>query len=356
MKIVAYNIIKLLLQYPLTTKLLLKYLNINIITLKITILEINQKLVEMKLPLIKEKNKIYSLDFSKKQRKLFYESCIDYSREQRYNYLLLKILVEKNINLEQERHFLNISRSTISRDFLFIKKFLYQKKMIIITQKWKGCYLEILNEENRYEALVEILMIFYSDYNYLPGIIKKYLLEIQPKDLDKMLEKILKIYDLFNIQIGDFTIKYICTLKTCIHLSKKFYLKLILNYIRNLEKKLEFRKIYFEVHYNQHLNATEALYVSIIIYDTIYKKFYLEKKFSVVVDKYCEYFHLILSKNEQYFLTFFFHLSIFRYNNKIFNVKNVYLEILDLKVIKHVKKVFANLNLKVLYGDLLEII
>ena len=161
MKIVAYNIIKLLLQYPLTTKLLLKYLNINIITLKITILEINQKLVEMKLPLIKEKNKIYSLDFSKKQRKLFYESCIDYSREQRYNYLLLKILVEKNINLEQERHFLNISRSTISRDFLFIKKFLYQKKMIIITQKWKGCYLEILNEENRYEALVEILMIFY---------------------------------------------------------------------------------------------------------------------------------------------------------------------------------------------------
>ncbi|MGL5413955.1 hypothetical protein [Cetobacterium sp.] len=356
MKAVSYNIIKILLQHPLHKNILLKYLNINILTLKNTIIEINQNLIKSNLPTIIEKDSVYSLIFNKKQRTFFYSSCNCYSQEQRCNYLLLKFLVQKKINLENERIILNVSRSTINRDFLIIKKKLDFYKITVISKQWIGLSYEINDISNFFEVLLETLMIFYSDFDYLPGILKHYLIEIQPKNLKQYLKNIFKTYEILNIQIGDITVKYLLTLKTCFHLFENFYLKTILNYIKTLKNKnyynLIFKKLYFEYNFTAKL----SVYIAVIIYDTTFKTFYLENTFSKIIDKYCNYFQLKLSKNERYLLMFAFHLSIYRYQNKIINVKNVYLEYsLNSKILKSLKHFFKISNIEIYYGDLLEI-
>lgn len=129
----SYIILKLLLQQPLEEKEILKYLNLNLFTLKKAIIQLNNKLKSLNLPTIEHINNIYKIRLSKSQKEFFYSSCSEYSQEQRCIYLTLKPLINKTLNLEHEKEQLNVSRPTIDRDIAIVKNNLIEKNLFIIS-------------------------------------------------------------------------------------------------------------------------------------------------------------------------------------------------------------------------------
>ena len=352
-----YIILKLLLQQPLEEKEILKYLNINIFTLRKSIVQINNKLKNLKLPTIKQTNNIYQIRLSQSQKDFFYSSCTDYSKEQRHLYLTLKLLINKNINLTIEKNNLNISRATIDRDIYFIKNNLIKKKIFIISKKWKGLFLHIIDNNNYYEYICEILIVLYSEYKYLPGVLKSFLVNLQKDNIDNLISEFFYIYDDFNIQIGNISLRYFLSLRICVNLEINFQLYNILTYIKTIEKDPNFQHIYSILTSKFFLKGDYALYISMNIYDTLYKKFYLENHYKSKVESYCNYFNVILTNESRYLLTFFLFISNFRYKNNLYEVRNIYLKssfdnILLNKLIFFLKSIHIN----ILYGDLLELL
>lgn len=351
-----YVILKLLFQQPLKEIELLKYLNIRITTLRKAILEINMKLVELKLPVIEKKNYIYRIFLSKKERNFFYKSCNEYSRNQRVNYLSLKILIEKSLNLETELNLLNISRSTITRDILIVKNKLKEKKICLISKRWEGVFYKVQDENSFYECVCELLITLYSEYNNLPGILKAYLEFIQPKKIETTLSELFQVFDYFNLQTGNMTIRYFLALNVCFSKFKNFYLNNVLNYTEKIKNTSSYKIFYSRITTIKNLNEKSYPYICMIIYDTASKTFYLEKEFEDQVNLYCKYFNLTLDSNERYLLNFFLYLSSFRYKHDLYDVKNIYLTSeSDNKILKELEKFLKKIGLNMLYGDLLEL-
>lgn len=92
----SYIILKLLSQHSLTSEELLKYIPINYMTLINNIELINEYLSDLSLPIIKKNNDEYILNLTNYEKNKFYEHCTTYSQNQRCNYLILKLLLEKN--------------------------------------------------------------------------------------------------------------------------------------------------------------------------------------------------------------------------------------------------------------------
>lgn len=202
-----YIILKLLLQQPLEEKEILKYLNLNLFTLKKAIIQLNNKLKSLNLPTIEYIDNIYKIRLSKSQKEFFYSSCSEYSQEQRCIYLTLKLLINKTLNLEYEKEQLNISRPTIDRDIAIVKNNLIEKNLFIISKKWEGLFLNIKNENSYYEYICEILIVLYSEYRYLPGVLKTFLVTLEKCEAEHLISEFFDIYDEFNIQIGNISLR-----------------------------------------------------------------------------------------------------------------------------------------------------
>lgn len=352
-----YIILKLLLQQPLKEIELLKYLNIQITTLRKAILEINMKLVELKLPIIKKENCIYRIFLSKQERNFFYKSCTEYSQNQRINYLSLKILIEKSLNLEEELNLLNVSRSTITRDILAVKNNLKEKKICLVSKKWEGIFYKIQDENSFYEYVCELLITLYSEYNNLPGILKTYLESIQPQKIEETLTELFEVFDYFNLQTGNMTIRYFLALNVCFSRFKDFYLRKVLNYTEKIKNTTTYKIFYSKITTIKNLEEKSYPYICMAVYDTASKTFYLEGEFENQINLYCEYFNLILDSNERYILCFFLYLSSFRYKHNLYDVKNIYLTSeSDDKILKELEKFLKKIGLNMLYGDLLELL
>lgn len=353
----SYTILKLLFQQPLEEKELLKYLDINLLTLKKSILLINGELIKFDLPLIQKNEYFYNIKLDVSQKKIFYSSCTKYSQKQRCVYLTLKFLIKKKINLEYERNFLNISRATIDIDISIIKNILYEKKIFIISKKWKGLFLEIEDTNLYYEYICEILIVLYCEYKYIPGILKSFLISLQKYKIKNLINNFLNIYEEFDIQIGDISLQYFLALDICFNLFHKFYLSEVLRAIEKIKYKAEFKKIKKILISKYHLNHEYALYVSINIYNIIHKKFYLKKKFKSIIIVYCNYFNIILNSNYIYRLSLFIYFSTFRYKNNLYEVKNISLKSkLDNSIFEHLTFFLKVSDLNMLYGDVLELV
>ncbi len=352
-----YIILKLLLQQPLQKKELLNYLNINLLTLKKAINQLNEKLSKLDFPIIQHTNNIYKIGLSRAQREFFYNSCLDYSQEQRCLYLTLKLLITRTLNLENERIDLNISRATIDRDISIIKNNLKSKNMFIISKKWEGLFLDIKDESSYCEYVCEILIIFYSEYKFLPGILKEFLISLQKCKIEDLINKFFNIYNEFDVQMGNASLRYFLALNICFNLPNKFYISKLLGYIESLKSKKNFKQIHEVLMSKYNIETDCVLYLAANIYDTLYKKFYFEDLYKPKIDNYCNFFNITLTKENYYLLAFFMHMSSFRYSNNLHEVKNIYLKSEFDKTLLNRLTVFSNENnLKFLYGDLLELL
>ncbi|MEG0236194.1 MAG: hypothetical protein RR523_08200 [Cetobacterium sp.] len=352
-----YIILKLLLQQPLEEKEILKYLNLNLFTLKKAIIQLNNKLKSLNLPTIEYINNIYQIRLSKSQKEFFYSSCSEYSQEQRCIYLTLKLLINKTLNLEYEKGQLNISRPTIDRDIAIVKNNLIEKNLFIISKKWEGLFLNIKNENNYYEHICEILIVLYSEYRYLPGVLKTFLVTLEQCEVEHLVSEFFDIYDEFNIQMGNISLRYFLALNVCFNLPLNFYLSKVLDYIKTINKDTQFQNIHNTIITKFHLKDDYALYVSMNVYETLYKKFCLENYYKPKIEAYCKYFNLNLTNENYYLLELFLYVSNFRYKHNLYEVKNIYLRSsFDKILLNHLVNFLKNINIYIFYGDLLELL
>lgn len=352
-----YNVLKLLLQQSLKENEILKYLNINKNTLKKAIEQINLNLKSLNLSTIKEKNNKYELFLSKMEKELFYNSCNNYSQHYRINYLILKLLIEKKLNLENEKKVLNISRATIARDILAIKIILNEKNISLISKKWDGIFYTVTDNTYLYEYICEILIVFYLEYDNLPGILKVYLESLQPESFEKMLKNLFKIYDNFKVQIGDITIRYLLALRVCFYSLSEFHLITVEKHLEKIKNTKFFQDVFKKLLLTQFYQENQNLYITMTIYDIKYKTFYLEDVFNENIDFYCNYFKVTLNTDEKYLLNFFLYLSSFRKKHSLYDVKSIYLTSeIDEKILKLLIIFLKKINHDVLYGDLLELL
>lgn len=352
-----YIILKLLLQQSLEEKEILKYLNLNIFTLRKSIIQLNNKLSNLNLPNIEQINTIYKIRLSQFQKNIFYLSCSEYSQEQRCIYLTLKLLINKNLNLENEKDNLNISRATIDRDITLVKNRLIERKISVISIKWKGLFLNILDKNNYYEYICELLVVLYFEYKYLPGILKLFLLNLQKYEIEYLIFEFFNIYDEFNLQIGNSSLQYFLALNVCFNLFSDFYLSNVLSYIKVIFQNIEFQNIYNVLISKFHLKNNYALYIAMNIYDVQYKKFFLEESYKSKITSYCNFFNIALTCKSYHMLMFFLFISDFRYKHNLYEVKNIYLKSsFDEILLEYLLKFLRNNDTKLLYGDLLELL
>ena len=95
------------------------------------------------------------------------------SKDERVFFLILKILIEGNLNLENLSKKLDVSRRTLNGDLVDIKKDLYNFHLIIESHTGKGVFLTGENI-NRKRALSCYIYKFLVEEPYLPNFLTNY--------------------------------------------------------------------------------------------------------------------------------------------------------------------------------------
>lgn len=352
----SYIILKLLSQHSLTSEEILKYIPINYLTLMNNIKSINIFLNDHSLPTIIKNNQEFVLRLTPSEKEKFYNSCTNYSQNQRCNYLILKLLINKKLNLDLEKDLLNISRSTIKRDFEKIKIYLNNNMIEVNSIKWQGIYLGKFNLRNIYSICCEILLKFYYEIDILPKLLKKYLAEISIYPYQIKIKNICEVFSFFNLKIGEMTLKYFLALDTCFYLFEDFQLDVIEDEYIVAEKKIDFIKIYNQIKNLNKFSIKYSKYIAICIWNILNMTFPKKKLYQPIVNDFENYFNLILTEKEKYFLSIQLYYSEFRKKNNIYTVKKYLQYQIDKKIIKLLDSFLIKHNIKIFYGDKLELL
>lgn len=352
----SYIILKLLSQHSLTSEELLKYIPINYMTLINNIELINEYLSDLSLPIIKKNNDEYILNLTNYEKNKFYEHCTTYSQNQRCNYLILKLLLEKKLNLEQEKEKLDISRSTIKRDFDKVKEYLLKYEIGVNSVKWQGIYLETNKYENINIICCEILMKFYYEYDMLPKLLKDYLNEIEVTPYYEIIKKICDTYSLFNLRVGDLALKYFVALDICFNLLKDFKLPEVEKRLDIISKNKEFEWILSKIKNESCFNLRYSNYLALGIWNVINKKFNNKESLEYIVKSFKDYFDIKLSVEEEYYLSLCLFYGKFKKDNNIYTVRKYKYSHVDKKLLSKIKTFLKKNEFEMLYGDKLELL
>lgn len=352
----SYIILKLLSQHSLTSEELLKYIPINYMTFINNIELINEYLSDLSLPTIKKNNDEYILNLTNYEKNKFYEHCTTYSQNQRCNYLILKLLLEKKLNLEQEKEKLDISRSTIKRDFDKVKEYLLKYEIGVNSVKWQGIYLETNKYENINIICCEILMKFYYEYDMLPKLLKDYLNEIEVTRYHKIIKKIYDTYSLFNLRVGDLSLKYFVALDICFNLLKDFKLPEVEKKLDIICKNKEFEWILSKIKNEGHFNLKYSNYLALGIWNVINKRFNNKESLEYIIKSFKDYFGIKLSVEEEYYLSLCLFYGKFKRDNNIYTVRKYKYSQVDKKLLSKINIFLKKNEFEMLYGDKLELL
>lgn len=116
------------------------------------------------------------------------------SKEERVFFLILKILIEGNLNLENLSKKLDVSRRTLNGDLVDIKKDLNNFHLIIESHTGKGVFLTGENI-NRKRALSCYIYKFLIEEPYLPQVLTNYFSFLfHNEEIDILLKKDIEIF------------------------------------------------------------------------------------------------------------------------------------------------------------------
>ncbi|MGL5570892.1 hypothetical protein [Cetobacterium sp.] len=155
------NILKILYQTEISKNNLALNLNLTNGCLMKAIKQINIYLEDFKInSRIFINDDIISLELSKKEWKLIFYNLNELSNQDKFDYLYIKFIYFGFINLEKEKEILNISRSSISRYFFNIKKLLDTNNSKIIYNNGKGSKIISLSEYNKNLFVIKVMKLF----------------------------------------------------------------------------------------------------------------------------------------------------------------------------------------------------
>lgn len=138
------SILKLLINHEtLSLEQISFFLNISIVTARISIKNINNFLKVYDLGKISKSNKNYLLYLTKDSFNFPDENIeIILSSEERISYIIILLIFEKKVNLNSLTDIFNVSRNTLNNDLLQIKKFLKKSNLSLKSVSWQGILLK----------------------------------------------------------------------------------------------------------------------------------------------------------------------------------------------------------------------
>lgn len=344
------SILKLLINHEtLSLEQISFFLNISIVTARISIKNINNFLKVYDLGKISKSNKNYLLYLTKDSFNFPDENIeIILSSEERISYIIILLIFEKKVNLNSLTDIFNVSRNTLNNDLLQIKKFLKKSNLSLKSISWQGILLkgkieDIKNFSINY--LIKILIkkefneIVWTLYGkFLNPFVKKYFDTFVTPKLPlnlKLLQQ--KIIISLNLELGVYLYKKI----ECILIYHFiFYSDIIENFYLNLEIFPEALKERFnnlhdilitvDEFKNFDLKVFQSLVSSLLtltdeyIYNT-YKP--LTKPIS---DRVEEIYNVTLNKNELTLLAQILYNAYFKYDFSIITYSNYFITDYDI--------------------------
>ncbi|MCX3065903.1 hypothetical protein OQE61_00150 [Cetobacterium somerae] len=205
------NILKILHQTKITKENLAHNLDIKEGTLLKSINAINTFLRDLKLEEIRIEKGIVKLEIKKTEWCEIFEKINTLTFEEKVDYLYIKLVYYGFINLEKEREYLDISRSSINRCFLIIKKLLETNGSKITYNNGKGTELiELTNDSIIVFALKTTKLILEEDI--LTPVQKKLLNNIKKFNIKTRSTKLVAIYKCLKLLLTPTLLCFLCAL------------------------------------------------------------------------------------------------------------------------------------------------
>lgn len=156
--------------------------------------------------------------------KFIFENPLEYSAKQRFNYLILELILTEKLNLNAKVKIFNVTRKTLSLDLEEIKKFLnnktFYKDLYLEGIPWQGVFLKGYRPNITYFSIEFLLklLIERENSNFLleNSNLNKLYYEYIPHSIEEILYQLtIKIFRKFDISIGSYSFN--AFLATCIY-------------------------------------------------------------------------------------------------------------------------------------------
>lgn len=192
---------------------------------------IDKYLKSLELSPIKVENDYYSLKLSNMEKEKIFGTMQIFTPDQRKDYLFIKLFLEGFINLENEREFLDISRSTINRDFNIVREELENLGISVIYIHTKG--LSISEERGgAHLSFWKKILKFLIHEEFLPKKIIDYLTPLFPMDRNNFFLTFKQIFKENNLKYGELCFQIFCAYNIVFKLINDFS-------IPQLDKKID---------------------------------------------------------------------------------------------------------------------
>lgn len=133
----------------------------------------------------------------------------DIEKKERIIYIILKLILEKNLNLTAISKELNVSRITLNGDLIFIKDMLQPFGLFLVSVQWKGVFLESDLFLIQKFSIFFIVKLYIEEYfsSPLKRAVNPFVFNYFRALLDEKTEKKIfsianKLYKYFDIKLG----------------------------------------------------------------------------------------------------------------------------------------------------------
>ncbi|BBA53270.1 hypothetical protein FV113G1_P10710 (plasmid) [Fusobacterium varium] len=356
----CFILLKILTQGRFTTNELLKYLSINPYSLQRNIKSLNNFLETMKISPIQKVENYFYLEITKEENNKILKKLNIYFSPQREDYLFLKILIRGFINLEYEANYLNISRSTIVRDFANVRGVLENYNIKTSYKSNKGIFIESKIPKIHYKLCLVIIKII-LERKYIPSRLFDFIPELNFNNIKGQYIKLYKISEHLNIKMGEFIFSSIYSLIILNKYFKNIHILALNKRLQKISTKEDF--LILKKYLSQKLDIEENIlnYITTIIFDIKYNcinfSFFIpyRNKFLYKLKKYFKIDIEISPKIKKAISAKLFVSSI-RYSNKIMHISTFHPNENDKIIINIIEKILSELEITYYYGDILQLL
>lgn len=143
LKNIDIHILKILMcNKKITLKEIINIYDERELNIRNSLIRIDEFLKEYNLGAIVKENKEFTLLINTKTEPKLIKNNLNFSSEERLNYLLLTLVFNKKLNAVEIAEFFQINRNTVISDINSLKEFIKKYNLNLNSVAWKGLYLE----------------------------------------------------------------------------------------------------------------------------------------------------------------------------------------------------------------------
>lgn len=335
---------------------MLNYLPMNPLSLQRNLRALNEFLEDYDFPKIQKKGDFYSLGLSNNQKKELFSKIDVCSSDQRTSYLFIKLMLKGFINLEQELNFLGVSRTTINRDFDYMKEKLGTFGVNIKYIHGKGITLDGGIGDVGF-SLCQQIMKMLAERDFLPAKLNEFISGLLKKDMDEFYSNIREICQNLGIPVGEFAFYFIYAQDVAFHHIDDFEIPLTsanVKYIENSEEFINIRKKLSEYSY---YNEKHLDYLACCLYNIKNNAFY-SGDFKVLCDKFFSevstHFKIDTPIHERLKLNMAnkLYMGAFKHSNKIISAHALRYTETDRKIINFIISILKKFSFQINYSEI----